>query len=80
MGSAYGNDCIWQRWCNYAKNGHGGNIELKNLLKENENYKHNFKYSILEICNMNLGNDYIISRENHWKEILMTRKFGLNDN
>ena len=80
VGSAYGNDCIWQRWCNYAKNGHGGNIELKNLLKENENYKHNFKYSILEICNMNLGNDYIISRENHWKEILMTRKFGLNDN
>ncbi len=80
VGSAYGNDCIWQRWCNYANNGHGGNIELKNLLKENENYKHNFNYSILEICNMNLGNEYIISRENHWKEILMTRKFGLNDN
>ena len=23
---------------------------------------------------------YIISRETHWKEVLMTRKFGLNKN
>lgn len=29
---------------------------------------------------MNLGNDYIISRENHWKEVLLTRQFGLNKN
>ncbi len=80
VGSAYGNDCIWQRWSSYAHNGHGGNKELKNLLTSNEDYKYNFKYSILEICNMNLGNDYIISRENYWKEVLMTRDFGLNDN
>ena len=55
--------------------------ELKELLKANgEEYKYNFKYSILEVCNMNLGNEYIISRETHWKEVLMTRKFGLNKN
>ena len=29
VGSAYGDDCIWQRWASYAQNGHGGNIELK---------------------------------------------------
>lgn len=81
VGSAYGEDCIWQRWCNYAKNGHGGNIELKEILQNNgENYRYNFKYSILEVCNMNLGNDYIIERENYWKEVLMTRNFGLNKN
>ncbi len=81
VGSAYGGDCIWQRWAAYAANGHGGNIELKELLKTNgEGYKYNFKYSILEVCNMNLGNDYIIARETHWKEVLQTRIFGLNRN
>lgn len=81
VGSAYGTDCIWQRWSNYAKNGHGGNIELKELLKVNgDKYKYNFKFSILEVCNMNLGNDYIIERETHWKEILLSQKFGLNKN
>ncbi|MBQ7924636.1 MAG: GIY-YIG nuclease family protein [Clostridia bacterium] len=81
VGSAYGDDCIWQRWVNYAKDGHGGNVELKALLKTNgEEYKYNFKYSILEVCNMNLGNEYIIERETHWKEVLLTRRFGLNKN
>ena len=81
VGSAYGDDCIWQRWANYAKDGHGGNVELKELLKANgEEYKYNFKYSILEVCNMNLGNEYIIERETHWKEVLLTRRFGLNKN
>ena len=28
FGSAYGDECIWQRWANYAKDGHGGNVEL----------------------------------------------------
>ncbi|MBQ8372480.1 MAG: GIY-YIG nuclease family protein [Clostridia bacterium] len=81
VGSAYGDECIWQRWQNYAKDGHGGNVELQVLLKENgTNYKYNFKYSILEVCNMNLGNEYIITRESHWKEVLLTRQFGLNLN
>lgn len=81
VGSAYGDECIWQRWSNYAKDGHGGNVELKELLRSNgAGYKEFFKYSILEVCNMNLGNEYIISRESHWKEVLLTRKFGLNKN
>ena len=81
VGSAYGDECIWQRWTNYAKDGHGGNVELKELLKVNgEEYKLNFEYSILEVCNMNLGNEYIIQRETHWKKVLLTRKFGLNKN
>lgn len=81
VGSAYGEECIWQRWKQYAIDGHGGNIELKELLKQKGiDYKNNFKYSILEVCNMNLGNDYILSRESYWKNILMTREFGLNKN
>ena len=81
VGSAYGDACIWQRWSSYAKNGHGDNVELISLLKKNgEDYKYNFQYSILEVCNINLGNDYIIARESHWKDVLLTRKFGLNKN
>ena len=81
VGSAYGDDCIWQRWVEYAENGHGGNVELKELLNKNgESYKFNFNYSVLEICNMSLGNEYIINRENHWKDVLLTREFGLNKN
>ena len=54
---------------------------MKELLKANgAEYKYNFKYSILEVCNMNLGNEYIINRETHWKEVLLTRRFGLNKN
>lgn len=81
VGSAYGEKCLWQRWSDYAKNGHGGNRELQAILKANgNNYKDNFKYSILEVCNMNLGTEYIQGRETHWKEVLMSRQFGLNDN
>ena len=81
VGSAYGDECIWQRWSAYARDGHGGNRELKELLKANgANYRYNFKYSILEVCNMNLGNEYIIGRETYWKEVLQTREFGLNGN
>lgn len=81
VGSAYGEECIWHRWSSYAKDGHGGNVELKELLRSNgEDYKYNFKYSILEVCNMNLGNEYIIGRETYWKEVLQTREFGLNRN
>lgn len=81
VGSAYGTDCLWQRWCAYVKNGHGGNVKLEQLLKDNGNkYKSNFVFSVLEVCNLNLGDEYILSREAHWKNVLMTREFGLNDN
>ncbi len=81
VGSAYGEDCIWKRWSEYARTGHGGNIDLKEILKNNGiEYVNNFKYSILEVCNMNLGSEYIIKRETYWKEVLMARKFGMNSN
>lgn len=81
VGSAYGDECIWSRWKEYATNGHGGNVELKGLLsQEGKDYVMNFRYSVLEVCNMNLGSEYIIERESYWKEILMTREFGYNKN
>ena len=74
VGSAYGDNGIYGRWMNYAKNGHGGNVELKKL---NPN---NFEFSILEIATKTASADEVIHRESRWKEKLGTREFGLNLN
>lgn len=81
VGSAYGDEAIWQRWLAYVYTGHGGNLELRKLIGEKgHEYTHNFKYSILEISNLNTSDIYIFERETYWKEVLQTRRFGLNSN
>ncbi len=81
VGSAYGEGGIWHRWSEYAINGHGGNVELKKLLAdEGAKYAENFRYSILEISDLHDSQDNILQRESHWKDILMSRAYGLNAN
>lgn len=81
IGSAYGGEGIWQRWVNYAENGHGGNKEIKNLLNEKGYFHANhFQFSIVEVCDVDSRPEDVIEKENHWKEVLQTRKFGLNKN
>jgi hypothetical protein len=81
VGSAYGGIGLWQRWSSYANLGHGGNRELRELLKlKGDKYAYNFQFSLVEVCDINASKDYIISRESHWKNVLMTREFGLNRN
>ncbi|MCX6302609.1 MAG: GIY-YIG nuclease family protein [Bacteroidia bacterium] len=81
VGSAYGEDAFWSRWAQYASNGHGGNIDLKQILSEKEaDYAKNFQFSILEIRAKTTSDDEIIKRESYWKDILMTRQFGYNQN
>ncbi len=74
VGSAYGAQGIYGRWSSYAKNGHGGNIELQGLDPTN------FQFSILEIVPATTTADGVIDCENRWKEKLGTRQFGLNKN
>ena len=81
VGSAYGEGGIWHRWSEYANNGHGGNVELKKLLAdEGAEYAEYFRYSILEITDLHDSHDNILQRESHWKDILMSRIYGLNAN
>lgn len=85
IGSASGNtDGIWQRWSGYADlaNLTGGNKEFENLLQQHsaDYITQNFKYSILEIFDTKTKAETIIGRENHWKKVLETRKFGMNHN
>lgn len=74
VGSAYGEQGIYGRWSVYAKNGHGGNMELKDL------DPNKFQFSILEIVPATATAEVVIDRENRWKEKLGTRQFGLNKN
>lgn len=81
VGSAYGDVGIWQRWCAYAESGHGGNRELKQLLsKEGSDYANNFLFTILEVIDLNASKEYVTGRESHWKDALLTRKYGYNSN
>lgn len=78
VGSAYGENMILGRWKAYKDTCHGGNIGLKNLPKEH--IKKHFRYSILDIFKSTIDDKVIISRENWWKNILQSRRFGYNEN
>jgi hypothetical protein len=81
VGSAYGGVGLWSRWATYAKNGHGGNAELRQLLADRgEEYGDNFQFSLLEVCDRDASSEFVIGRESHWKEVLRSREFGLNSN
>lgn len=73
---------LLQRWSSYVYNGHGGNVELKELVeKEGFDYiKQYFQYSILENYNAKVDDQIIIARESWWKETLKSRRFGYNSN
>jgi hypothetical protein len=79
VGKASGSVGIWQRWCAYAENGHGGNVELRNLLKAHgPEHMRQFQYSILEIADTHASDQDILDRESYWMNVLLTREFGLN--
>jgi len=82
VGSASGDEMILQRWSDYIKDGHGGNIELKNIITECgfEYVKNNFQYSILENFNKNTPKEYILEREKWWKIALGSIEHGYNKN
>ena len=73
---------LLQRWSSYAADGHGGNIELRELVKQQglDYVKENFQYSILENYNARMDDVYILKRESWWKETLCTRTHGYNIN
>ena len=81
VGSASGEGGLWQRWVNYADNGHGGNRELRHLVKEKpDEFPKTFRYSILEIADVHDSEANVLARESHWKNVLMSREHGLNAN
>src|SRR5262245_47541651 len=67
VGSAYGEENLYGRWLNYAKNGNGGNKLLKDLKPEN------LLFTILERASPDETIEGLVEKENRWKETLHTR-------
>ncbi len=83
IGSAYGSEGIWSRWNGYVKSGHGGNVELKELVNDPslEYCRKSFRFALLEYRSFQTSDETIFSRENYWKRVLLTRgDSGLNRN
>jgi hypothetical protein len=83
VGSAYGEQGIWSRWCTYVANGHGGNVELRALITDPtlEYCRKAFRFALLEFRPASTSDEVILARETFWKRILLTRgDFGLNRN
>ncbi|MBW4968843.1 GIY-YIG nuclease family protein [Croceibacter atlanticus] len=83
VGSAYGTEGIWTRWCSYINNGHGGNKLLRKLIKaEGLTYaKENYQFTLLEFRPMKTDDKDLILRESYWKRVLISKsEFGYNNN
>ncbi|MBJ75721.1 MAG: hypothetical protein CMJ98_01760 [Planctomycetes bacterium] len=81
VGSAHGVAGMWGRWCEYSKTGHGGNRELRKLLKKKgKTHADNFQFGVLETADSEVGAEEILARESRWKDLLLTRSFGHNAN
>lgn len=74
VGKADGAESIRQRWGAYAANGHGGNVELRNL------DPNSFRYSLLRVFDPATPVRSINEAESHFKSALDTRRHGLNRN
>jgi hypothetical protein len=72
VGSAKGEESLWGRFTEYARTGHGGNVELKRLAPKN------LQATVLEV--VNADTQEIEQIEAAWKKKLMSRQFGLNKN
>lgn len=73
---------LLDRWKTYVANGHGGNKELKKIVDEKgfKYVKDNFQYTIIENYNAKIEDKVILERESYWKNVLDSRKHGMNWN
>jgi len=81
VGAAYGEHMLWGRWNDYAKDGHGGNKDLKIIVKDKGlgYIEKHFHYSILEHFISSVDDEKVFERERFWMKILQTRQFGYNN-
>lgn len=82
IGSAYGSGGLLNRWNEYLSNLTGGNKKFEELVADNgkEYIQNNFKYSIIEIFDTKTKDEYIVERENYWKNVFETKNKGMNKN
>ena len=74
VGSACGAENILSRWSEYARTGHGGNVELKASAPAD------LRFSMLQLTAQDLEPSAVVALEASWKRRLHTREYGLNRN
>lgn len=67
VGSASGKEGLLGRWKEYAKNGHGNNRKLKELIETNAERVHQFKFTILQTLPTTLTRNEILAEETKYK-------------
>lgn len=90
VGKADGADRILGRWMSYVRDGHGGNVALRELAfsslgssdgaKVRTDHARHFVFSILRVFGPSTSSSEVDAAESHYKRALMTREFGLNRN
>lgn len=82
VGSAYGDTGIWSRLRQYVDSLHGQNVALRDLVgTQGADYaRKNLHFALLELWSMRTADNEVLARENYWKDVMMTRQFGLNKN
>jgi hypothetical protein len=89
VGKADGAERILGRWTAYARDGHGGNVALRELARASAtrevtrtktDHARHFVFSLLRVFGPSTPSSEVNSAESHYKAALMTREFGLNRN
>lgn len=80
VGKADGAERFLGRWSEYARNGHGGNVALRELDGIDLAHRHHFQFSILQVFSPSAPAAQVDAAEVHFKKALLTRQFGLNRN
>jgi len=82
VGSAYGDTGIWARLREYVDSLHGNNVALRELvgLQGSDYARKNLHFALLEFWSMRTSDDEVLTRESYWKDVLLSRTFGLNKN
>ena len=81
VGSAYGTDGLYGRWAEYIQTYHGNNKKIIRYLEHDQMAYNNFQFSILKTFppKKELA-QIVLDTEKIYKDKLLTRIFGLNDN
>ncbi|WP_400160412.1 GIY-YIG nuclease family protein [Arthrobacter sp. BPSS-3] len=80
VGKADGAQRLLGRWTEYARNGHGGNIALRELTGADAEHPQSFQFSILRVFSPSAPMEQVDAAEAHFKKALLSRQAGHNRN
>jgi len=80
VGKADGSERILGRWTTYARDGHGGNIAMRDIAGLDPTHPRHFVFSILRVFGPSVPSADVDEAESHFKRALLTRQYGLNRN